>query len=149
MITGQPKHASVGVGVIILKNEKILLIKRTGSHGAGTWPCPGGHIDFGESLEETAIRETKEEVGITIDQVKFRAITNDIFADEHKHYVTVWMEANYGSGNPSTNSKRELTQVDWFDLDNLPEPLFIPLKNLLAGKSYPPDQLNKNIPMPN
>ena len=39
------RHAGVGVGVLIIRNGKILLIKRTGSHGAGTWSPPGGHID--------------------------------------------------------------------------------------------------------
>lgn len=48
----------VGVAVIVKRGGKILLIKRQGSHGAGTWAPPGGHIDFGESVEETARRET-------------------------------------------------------------------------------------------
>ncbi|MEX1997492.1 MAG: NUDIX domain-containing protein, partial [Candidatus Andersenbacteria bacterium] len=141
-MTSQPSlHANVGVGVIIRKDGKILLMKRTGSHGEGTWSCPGGHIDFGESLEQTAVRETKEEVGIDIVDVKFKAITNDVFPDDQKHYITVWMEGYYSSGNSSINSARKLTEVDWFDLDNLPQPLFVPLQNLVEGKSYPKNVL--------
>jgi 8-oxo-dGTP diphosphatase len=87
--------ASVGVGVILVEDRKILLIKRTGSHGDGTWSSPGGHIDYGESLEETAIRETNEEVGINITDVSFVAITNDVFPADKKHYVTVWVRARF------------------------------------------------------
>ena len=131
------QHAQVGVGVFIHKDGKILLLKRAGSHGAGTWSTPGGHVDFGETLEETAIRETKEEVGVDISNVQFKAITNDIFPDDKKHYVTVWMAGDSLDTNPSVNSARELTEVGWFDLNSLPQPLFIPLKNLIEGKSYP------------
>lgn len=131
------KRASVGVGVLVVKDSKILLLKRTGSHGEGTWSAPGGHIDFGESPEATAVRETKEEVGIEIADVQFKAITNDIFPDDNKHYITVWMQGRYTGGQSSVASKRELTDVDWFAFDELPTPLFVPLKNLIEGHSYP------------
>lgn len=137
----QTDRASVGVGVIIHKEDKILLQKRTGFHGAGTWSCPGGHIDFGETLEATAIRETKEEVGIDITNIRFKAITNDIFLQDHKHYITVWVEADYASGTPSVHSVDELTDVGWFSAGQLPQPLFVPLQNFVEGKSYPPNVL--------
>jgi 8-oxo-dGTP diphosphatase len=133
------KRANVGVGVLIVKDNNLLLMKRTGSHGEGTWSPPGGHIDFGETPEETAIRETREEVGIDITDVQFVAITNDVFPKEGKHYITVWMRGRHTGGQPKIASERELTEVDWFPLHNLPSPLFIPLKNLVEGRSYPPD----------
>ncbi len=58
--------AKVGVGVLINKDGKILLIKRRGSHGEGTWAPPGGHIDFGERVIDCAEREVKEETGLEI-----------------------------------------------------------------------------------
>lgn len=131
------QHAKVGVGVIVEKDEKVLLTKRTGSHGSGTWSPSGGHIDFGESLEQTAIRETKEEVGVKIRNIKFLGLTNDFFPKEKKHYITVWMKASYAGGKPKVNSKGELTKVSWFSWKKLPKPLFVSLKNLVAGKSYP------------
>ena len=70
----------VGVAVIIAHNGRVLLLKRKGSHGEGTWAPPGGHLEFGESLEECAMRETLEETEIVIDNVQFVAITNDVFA---------------------------------------------------------------------
>ena len=130
-------RVEVGVGVLISHDDKIILIKRTGSHGEGTWSTPGGYIDFGEALEETAIRETKEEVGIDITNVQFKAVTNDIFPSEKKHYITIWMQANYKDGEPTVSSKRELTKVGWFKWTDLPSPLFMPLQNLVDGNHYP------------
>ncbi|OGY32719.1 MAG: hypothetical protein A3C02_03745 [Candidatus Andersenbacteria bacterium RIFCSPHIGHO2_02_FULL_45_11] len=134
--------ASVGVGVIITKNDKVLLIKRTGSHGVGTWSCPGGHIDFGESIEQCAMRETKEETGLEIENIRFKAMTNDIFTSEHKHYVTIWVAGEHRGGIQQIAS-HEATELSWFEWNNLPKPLFLPMQNLVEGKYYP---LSSQVP---
>ncbi len=72
-------YPRVGVAAIVQRNGQVLLIKRKGAHGSGSWAVPGGHLEYGESLEECAVRETHEEVGIEISDVSFAAITNDIF----------------------------------------------------------------------
>jgi len=74
----------VGVGVIIRKSGKILLLKRKESHGSGTWCPPGGHLEWNESLEGCARRESKEESGCNIKNIEFLAITNDFFKKENK-----------------------------------------------------------------
>ncbi|MDO8336304.1 MAG: NUDIX domain-containing protein, partial [Candidatus Saccharibacteria bacterium] len=84
-------EARVGIGIFIFKDGKFLMGHRQGSHGAGTWALPGGHLDFGESFEQTALREVAEENGLEIKDIKFGAVTNDIFEKEGKHYVTIWM----------------------------------------------------------
>jgi len=122
----------VGVGVLIWKDEKILMMRRLGSHGQGTWSAPGGHLEFGEDPFECARRETREEVDIKIDNLRFKGITNDIF-EEGKHYITIWVEADYAKGEAKINSKDELTELDWFSFENLPSPLFQSMKNYLAG----------------
>jgi 8-oxo-dGTP diphosphatase len=68
----------VGVAALVTRSEHVLLLKRHGSHGAGSWACPGGHLEFGETPEQCAIREVFEEVGLAIGQMRFRAITNDL-----------------------------------------------------------------------
>lgn len=61
----------VGVGCLIFKEGKVLLGKRKNSHGADAYAGPGGHVEYGETLEETVIRETYEEVGLEIAHVEF------------------------------------------------------------------------------
>lgn len=126
----------VGVGVIIIHNERVLLIQRRGPHGGGTWSTPGGHLDHGETPDVCAIREVYEETGITVCDVRFRGITNDIFPESGKHYITIWMQAALESGSPAIASPREVSAIDWFAWDDLPEPLFLPLTHLLAGEAY-------------
>jgi len=77
-----------------------------------------------------------EETGIEVENVRFRAITNDLFEDEQKHYLTVWMEADVRSGEARPNAPHEMTEVAWFSWDRLPEPLFLPFENLLSGHCY-------------
>ena len=130
-------HPRVGVAVIIERNGQVLLVKRKNAHGAGSWAVPGGHLEFGEALEECAVRETREEVGIDISGVRFAAITNDIFPKEGSHYITIWMRAASSEGEPCIAAHREVGEVGWFSWEALPAPLFLPLQNLLDGKGYP------------
>jgi 8-oxo-dGTP diphosphatase len=133
----EKKEAKVGVSVLVNKGDRILLEKRQHTHGAGTWGPPSGHIDFGETPEQTAIRETQEETGVSIGELKFRVVTNDVFETEQKHYITLWFEAKYISGEPKVSAPEEESDVGWFTWDNLPQPLFLPLQHLLEGKTYP------------
>ena len=141
----QASAIDVGVGIIITKNDQVLLLKRKNVHGDGTWSTPGGHLEFGESPEKCAIREAKEETGVDVANVKFRAITNDVLTAESKHYITIWMEARYLTGDPRVNAVYEMSEVGWFTWDALPQPLFLPLRNLLTGNCYPPNIMSKNI----
>jgi 8-oxo-dGTP diphosphatase len=128
----------VGVAMLITRADRLLLIRRQGAHGAGSWSTPGGHLDFGETPEQGAIREAREETGVDVTDLAFVAITNDWFEAEQKHYITIWFRACQFSGEPMIASPREMTELGWFGWDPLPQPLFLPLANLVAGDSYPP-----------
>lgn len=128
----------VGVGVIVTDGAQVLLLRRKNVHGAGSWSTPGGHLDFRESPEDCAIREAKEETGLDIADIRFRAITNDVFEAEGKHYITIWMEGAYAGGEPMVNAPYESEEVAWFAWDALPQPLFLPFQHLLGGACYPP-----------
>jgi 8-oxo-dGTP diphosphatase len=141
-------YPRVGVGVIILRNNRILLIRRKNVHGAGSWSTPGGHLDYGETPEQCAIRETKEEVGLELTDIHFVALTNDFFPAETKHYITVWVAGRCDSSEPRIAAAYEVAEFDWFDWDGLPQPLFVSFDNLLNHQSYPPDAislLKKNL----
>ena len=130
------KYPRVGVAVIIERNGQVLLVKRKNAHGAGSWAMPGGHLEFGETLEMCAIRETREEVGLNISGVSYAAFTNDFFSEESKHYITIWMSATFSKGEPFIAAAREVDEMGWFSWKGLPKPLFLPLQNLLNGMGY-------------
>lgn len=125
------KEVRVGVAAVILRDGAVLLGERIGSHGANTWATPGGHLELGESVEACAERETYEETGLAVSSFKKLCFTNDIFDLENKHYVTLFVIANSLSGEPKITEPDKCKQWKWFKLDELPEPLFLPLKNLL------------------
>lgn len=127
----------VGVGILITRNEQVLLLKRRNVHGSGSWSTPGGHLDYGETPEECAVREAKEETGLDVTAVRFRAVTNDLFEAEGRHYITLWMVGECPSGEAVVNAAYEMSEVGWSGWDELPEPLFLPLRNLLDGRCYP------------
>ena len=128
----------VGVAIIITKDDQVLLMRRKGVHGTGTWSTPGGHLDFGETPEQCAAREAKEEVGLDVTDIRFRSITNDIFDQQEKHYITIWMDGRSTSGEPTIAAEKEVAEIGWFAWNALPQPLFLSLENLLKENSYPP-----------
>jgi len=123
-------YVVVGVGVIILKDDKVLLGKRKGNHGGGTWSIPGGKLEFMESVEDCARREILEEVGITIKNLRKGTYTNNIFLDENKHSISIYIIADYDSGEVRIMEPDKCECWEWFDWNNLPEPLFVPVAEL-------------------
>lgn len=128
----------IGVGVLIVRDGKLLLRKRVRSHGEGTWSLAGGHLEYGETPERCAIRETLEETGLTIASGTVVALTTDIFEPEGKHYVTIWVKAEGIGEGDIVLDPTEASDYGWFPLDALPSPLFPPLENLLNGGSMIP-----------
>ncbi|HJP96598.1 MAG TPA: NUDIX hydrolase [Candidatus Saccharimonadales bacterium] len=124
----------VGIGVFIFKDGKFLMQQRHGAHGAGSWSVPGGHLEFGESFEDTARREVKEETGLGITNVRFGAVTNDYFAQENKHYVTVWMISDWQRGTETITEPDKCLKQEWHTFDDLPSPLFLPWNQLLESQ---------------
>ena len=120
----------VGVGVLILRDGKILLGRRKGSHGADSWAPPGGHLDFGESVEECARREVLEETGLTLGSIRRAPYTDDRFPAEGKHYVTLFVVAESAGGEPELREPTKCAGWEWFGWDRFPGPLFLPLESL-------------------
>jgi 8-oxo-dGTP diphosphatase len=119
----------VGVGVLIVHGTQLLLGKRKNAHGHDTWAPPGGHLEHGESWQACALREVQEETGLQLSACKFFAVTNDIF-DEQKHYVTIFMLAHYQGGQVQNLEPDKCHAWQWFEIDQLPDNLFLSLSNL-------------------
>lgn len=127
----------VGVSCLVMNGDRFLLVKRANVSKSGYWKAPGGYMKFGEMPEQTAMREVNEETGLTISDPTFRCITDDVFEDEQKQFITIWMVAHYDGGEPKVNAPDELDEVQWFQWDSLPSPLYLPMQDLLAGKTWP------------
>ena len=125
------KKPLVGVAVIVIKDNKVLLGKRKNTHGAGTWAFPGGHLEFNESIEACACREVFEETGIQIKNLHRGPYTNDIFHDDDKHYVTLFVIADYDYGEPVVKEPQKCTQWPWSNWPPNRQPQFLPITNLL------------------
>lgn len=135
------ERPKVGIGVLIVRDGKILLGERIGSFGSGTFSLPGGHLEFGESLEETAAREVREETGLENVTIKdLFSVSNDIAYD--KHFVTLCFLAESAEGEPFPAEPEKCRVWQWYSPDNLPENIFLPSKkaiqNWLAGTTYTP-----------
>ncbi len=125
------KRPKIGIGVIIARDGKILMGMRKNSHGHGTWGFPDGHLEFNESIEACAIRELKEECGLSVTNIRHLAFTNDIYPEGDRHYVTLFLLADYADGEPQNLEPAKLEKWQWFSPNELPSPLFLPIVNLL------------------
>ncbi len=121
----------IGVGVIIKNDGKILLGKRIGSHGAGTWGLPGGHLEPGEEVEICAEREVTEETGMEISNIVRRGFSETVYEDLQRQYITLFVAAVSYTGEPQNCEPDKCEEWRWCDPRDLPEPLFAPLRSFL------------------
>lgn len=122
----------VGVGVMIMKDGKVLLGKRKALHGLGEYSAPGGHLEYMESFEDAVIREVSEECGVKIKNIQFVHVAN-IFAYKPKHYINVCFSADWESGEPQVLEPDKCESWGWYELDQLPEPMFIQTKLVIEN----------------
>jgi ADP-ribose pyrophosphatase YjhB (NUDIX family) len=100
----EKKRVGAGFGVILERDGKILLGKRhpdpdkadSAFRSAGEWSLPGGKLEWGETIEEGAIRETKEETGISIRDPRVISVHN--CKNQHAHFLTVGLTASEWEG---------------------------------------------------
>jgi 8-oxo-dGTP diphosphatase len=113
----------VGIGVMVMKAGKVLLGKRKGSHGAGEYAWPGGHLEHGELFAECAVREVMEETGMQIGDIRFLRVLNTMHYAP-RHYVDITLVAEWVSGEPRVCEPDKVESWAWYSLDALPSPLF-------------------------
>lgn len=128
----------IGAGAIIVKDGKTLMTKRKLKLGQGTYGTVGGHVEYGETPLEAAKREAMEELGIELGNFKFLCCTN-LFLNG-QHYIDISFTADIVGGEPAIRESDSIELVGWYDLDNLPQPMFGPVATAYeaykTGQSY-------------
>jgi 8-oxo-dGTP diphosphatase len=119
MSTNPVQPYSRGVGVFIITQGKLLLTHRIKGDQVGTWEVVAGHIEEGETPEETAVRETAEETGLTVRLIRKLGVNID-----HNHgFEADMFLAEVIAGNAQNLDPRNHSELEWFDLKKLPGPL--------------------------
>jgi len=136
----------IGVGVMVLKNGKLLLGLRSTDpekadselHGEGTWTMPGGKMEFGEDPHQTAARELLEETGMKLRSARLVSVASEKVTDAH--FITLGFLCDDFEGEPKVMEPDEITEWKWFPIEKVPKNLFVPsrnvLNNYLAKKIY-------------
>ncbi|MCK4319286.1 NUDIX hydrolase [Candidatus Micrarchaeota archaeon] len=107
----------IAVDCIILKRNKILLIKRGHEPFKDMWALPGGLVEDLESAEEACIRETKEETGLDVKIKKLAGVYSDPGRDPRKVISIVFLCEYTGIPKAGDDAK----EVGWFEIGELPE----------------------------
>jgi 8-oxo-dGTP diphosphatase len=121
------KRPAVGVGVMITnEKDEILMGLRKGSHGAGLWCFPGGHVEFGETIIETAKREVEEETGLVINAFSLITVLDEteFIETDGKHFVVIGLKGVYSGGSPKVMEPEKCEEWNWFSADCLPENIY-------------------------
>lgn len=78
-----------------------------------------------------------EELGVTIRHPRVATLTNDVFTEEGKHYITIFVVSDLDAGEPRICEPDKSGQLGWYEWNDLPRPLFLPLQHLLAQEFDP------------
>lgn len=116
----------VGCGLVIRRDDgRVLLYRRVGAPEAGAWNIVGGKVDAMEPSAEAARREAEEETGLTIGGVDFLCLTEEILPADGQHWLSMIYLAREVRGEPRLTEPDKLSDMGWFDLDDLPQPLSV------------------------
>lgn len=122
----------IGVGVAIFCGHQVLLHKRAAGHSPNVWAFPGGHLEFGETFVDCALRETREECGtdLRVKVPRFWTAVNTVYEEEGKHYVVIFMYTHHTGGSPRNMEPTKGGEWRWFHVDALPAPLMMGISDL-------------------
>ena len=126
----------IGIGVMILRDNKILLGHRIGKdtggiYEPGSWCLPGGKQEYGETFFEGAAREVKEETSLQISDLELFGAADDIAQD--RHFVTLWVLAHNCEGTAQVTEPDKQDAWRWFDINALPELIYGPSQKFIRA----------------
>lgn len=119
--------------IIVLKDNKVLLQKRAGTNFMCGWYCvPSGHLEKGEGVRGCAVRELKEETGLEVnkDDLEFKSVLSRV-SDDGSEYIDLFFLAKNYKGVPKIMEPEKCSELDFFDLNNLPKNTIPYVKNVL------------------
>jgi 8-oxo-dGTP diphosphatase len=123
-----PDAPLVGVGAIIIEEDRVLLVKRGHPPLAGEWSIPGGVLEVGETLREAAVREALEETGLTVETLELLGVYERLLRDADErtlyHYVLIDFLCRRASGEPKASGDAE--EVEWFTLAEAADLALVP-----------------------
>ena len=116
-----PTRPFVGIGIVVIKDDRVLLCRRGKPPNVGSWTLPGGAQDLGETCESAARRELMEETGLEVGPLHFCAHVDTIRRDEDErvrfHYTILDFAARWVSGEPAAAT--DVEAVEWAPLNAL------------------------------
>jgi len=116
-----PERPFVGVGAVVLRRDEVLLIRRAKAPRAGQWSIPGGVQRVGETIQEAARREVREETGVEIEVREIVAVVDSIGRDAagavEYHYTLIDVGAEWRAGEARAGD--DASEVAWVRLDRL------------------------------
>lgn len=138
-VSASQNRPLVGIGVVFVRDGRVFLARRQGSHGAGAWASAGGHLEYGETPEECARREAYEELGLTVGNLRLLCVSNIIAYG--RHYLDLEFLGDIGTQEPIPSpTDHSFGEHGWFPLDDPPAPLFQPMRlaiaSLRSGQRY-------------
>lgn len=115
-----PKAPIAAVGVVVVKGDKVLLVRRGQEPGRGRWGLPGGAVELGETVAQAAEREVDEECGIEIEIRDVIEVIDRIIPDDGRiryHYILIDLLAEHRRGDPTASS--DAAEVRWVSENEL------------------------------
>lgn len=116
-----PARPIVGIGIVVIRDDLVLLVRRGKPPNVGAWTLPGGAQEVGETTEQAARRELLEETGLEVDTLHFAATVDNIRRDADGrirfHYTIIDFAARWVSGEPIAAT--DVTEAVWAKLDAL------------------------------
>ena len=119
-----PEAPIVAVGVVVKRDDKVLLVRRLNEPSRGRWSLPGGVVELGETVREAARREVREECGLQVEAGEVLAVVDNIVRDDEAgrirfHYVLVDLLAEYVGGGLAAAS--DISDACWVREEELEE----------------------------